>query len=83
MQKSKPNPNPKPKPQARDSLVALACRRQAKAGSAVALFTDGESVLRLILPILVAGPLYMLGSISLGVLTQSTQVFGQWIACFF
>ncbi len=63
--------------------IAGACRRQAKAGSVVALFAAGDSVLRLILPILVAGPLYILGSISLGALTQSTQVFGQWLANFF
>lgn len=63
--------------------IVHAWQRQIHAGAMFTIFTSGESVVRMILPILVSAPRYIFGSISLGVLTQSTQAFQQMVAAQF
>ena len=54
--------------------------RQTQAFANILLFNSGYSVLSMAFPILVAAPRYVLGSISLGALMQSVQVFQQMSA---
>ena len=54
--------------------------RQTQAFANILLFNSGYSVLSMAFPILVAAPRYVLGSITLGALMQSVQVFQQMSA---
>jgi putative ATP-binding cassette transporter len=54
--------------------------RQTLAWKNILLFNSGYSVLSLAFPVLVAAPRYVLGSITLGALTQSVQAFQQMVS---
>lgn len=60
--------------------VAEVFDRQTLAWKNILLFNSGYSVLTLAFPVLVAAPRYVLGSITLGALTQSVQAFQQMVS---
>ena len=60
--------------------IAEVYDRQTHAFANILLFNSGYSVLSMAFPILVAAPLYVLGSITLGALMQSVQAFQQMSA---
>lgn len=54
--------------------------QQTRAWSRITMFSSGYSVLSMAFPLLVSAPRYILGSITLGTLMQSAQVFQQMVA---
>ncbi|MCI0666488.1 MAG: ABC transporter ATP-binding protein/permease [Methylococcaceae bacterium] len=60
--------------------VAEVFNRQTVAWKNILLFNSGYSVLSLAFPVLVTAPRYVLGSITLGALTQSVQAFQHMVA---
>lgn len=60
--------------------IVSAWDQQTKAWSQITMFSSGYSVLSMAFPILVSAPRYILGSITLGTLMQSAQVFQQLVS---
>ncbi len=60
--------------------IVNAWEQQTKAWSRIIMFSSGYSVLSMAFPLLVSAPRYILGSITLGTLMQSAQVFQQMVS---
>jgi putative ATP-binding cassette transporter len=60
--------------------IVNAWGQQTKAWSQITMFSSGYSVLSMAFPLLVSAPRYILGSITLGTLMQSAQVFQQMVS---
>ena len=60
--------------------IVNAWNQQTQAWSRITMFSSGYSILSMAFPVLVSAPRYILGSITLGTLMQSAQVFQQMVS---